>query len=106
MATVQFDWDEENTDHLARHGISQADAEQVLLNWQIDLDSYVRNGEERVVQAGETDRGWILVVVSTIRGDKTRVITAWPAKERIRRYFATQKRSRDAGRTEADGIRE
>lgn len=106
MATVQFDWDEENIGHLGRHGISQADAEQVLFNWQIDLDSYVRNGEERVVQAGETDRGRVLVVVSTIRNGKTRVVTAWPAKDRIRRYFATQKRSRDAGRTEAEDFRE
>jgi uncharacterized DUF497 family protein len=106
MATVQFDWDEENIGHLARHGISPAETEQVLINWQIDLDSYVRNGEERVVQAGETDRGRILVVVSTIRHGKTRIVTGWPAKERIRRYFATQKRSRDAGRNEADGIRE
>jgi uncharacterized DUF497 family protein len=106
MATVQFDWDEENIGHLARHGISRADAEQVLMNWQIDLDSYFRNGEERVVQAGETDRGHILIVVSTIRNGKTRVVTAWPAKERIRRYFVTQKRNRDAGRNEADGIRQ
>jgi hypothetical protein len=106
MATVQFDWDEENIGHLARHGISPADAEQVLFNWQIDLDSYVRNGEERVVQVGETDQGRVLVVISTIRNEMTRVVTAWPANERIRRYFATQKRSRDAGRTEAEDIRE
>lgn len=106
MTTVQFDWDEENIGHLARHGIPPTDAEQVLFNWQIDLDSYVRNGEERVVQAGETDRGRVLVVVSTIRNGKTRVVTAWPAKERIRCYFATQKRSRDAGRIEAEDIRE
>jgi uncharacterized DUF497 family protein len=105
MATVQFDWDEENIGHLARHGISPADAEQVLFNWQIDLDSYVRNGEERVVQVGETDQGRVLVVISTIRNEMTRVVTAWPANERIRRYFATQKRSRDAGRTEAEDIR-
>jgi uncharacterized DUF497 family protein len=106
MSTLQFDWDEENIGHLARHGIAPAEAEQVFFNWQIDLDSYVRNGEERVVQAGETDGGRVLVVVSTIRKDKTRVVTAWPANERIRRYFATQKRSRDVGRTEAEDVRE
>jgi hypothetical protein len=106
MSTAYFDWDEENIGHLARHGILPADAEQVLINWQIDLDSYVRNGEERVVQAGERDQGRVLVVVSTIRNGNTRVVTAWPAKARIRRYFATQKRSRDAGRTQAEDIRE
>jgi uncharacterized DUF497 family protein len=97
MPTAQFEWDEENIGHLARHGITPVEAEQVLLNWQIDLDSYVRNGEERIIQAGETDRGRVLVVVSTIRNGKTRVVTAWPAKEGIRRYFETQKRSRDVG---------
>ena len=106
MATIQFDWDEENIGHLARHVITPAEAQEVLFNWQIDLDSYVRNGEERVVQAGETDQGRVLVVVSTIRNGKTRVVTAWPAKERIRRYCATQKRSRDVGRTEEEDIRE
>lgn len=93
---IDFDWDKENIAHLARHAISPAEAEQVLLNWQMDLDSHVRNGEERIVQAGETDEGRILVVVSTIRNNKTRVVTAWPAAERIRRYFLTQKRNRDA----------
>jgi uncharacterized DUF497 family protein len=87
-----------NVRHLARHEISPAEAEQVLINWQIDLDSYTRNGELRVVQAGETDLGRVLVVVSTILNDKIRVVTAWPANEKIRRYFATQKRSRDAGK--------
>jgi hypothetical protein len=39
----QFDWDEMNIRHLARHGLSPEEAEQVLLNWQIDLDTYIRN---------------------------------------------------------------
>jgi len=94
----QFDWDETNIRHLTRHGITAAEAEQVSINWQIDLDSYIRNGELRVVQAGETDLGKVLVVVSTILKDKIRIVTAWPANEKIRRYFATQKRSRDAGK--------
>ena len=63
MATIQFDWDEGNIGHLARHGITPAEAQQVLFNWQVDLDSHVRNGEERVVPAGETDQGRVLVVV-------------------------------------------
>ena len=50
------------------------------------------------MQAGETDLGKVLVVVSTILNDKIRIVTAWPANEKIRRYFATQKRSRDAGK--------
>ena len=63
MATIQFDWDKGNIGHLARHGITPAEAQQVLFNWQVDLDSHVRNGEEPVVPAGETDQGRVLVVV-------------------------------------------
>ncbi len=44
--SMKFDWDNENLGHLARH----------------DLESHLRNGEERVAQIGETDAGRILIV--------------------------------------------
>jgi uncharacterized DUF497 family protein len=82
---MKFDWDDENLNHLAQHGIARNDAEEVILNRPIDLESHLRDGEERIVQVGETDGGKILIEVSTIREGKIRVITAWPAKERLRR---------------------
>src|SRR5271156_987128 len=91
MASFQFDWDEQNIGHFANHQISPVEAEQVIRNRPIDLRSELRNGEERVVQIGETDASRILVVVSTMREQKVRVVTAWPAKERLRRFFETQK---------------
>ncbi len=106
MENLQFNWDEENSGHLAKHEISSSEAEQVVLNRPIDLDSHLRNGEERTVQIGETDAGRILIVVSTMRGKKIRVVTAWPAKERFRRYFQTQKRNGNVGRVEEEEIRE
>jgi uncharacterized DUF497 family protein len=101
-----FDWDDENSRHLAKHEISRSEAEQVILNRPVDLESYLRNGEKRAVQVGETDAERILIVVSTIRDRKVRVITAWPAKERLRRYFQTQKRNGNVGRIEKDDLRE
>jgi hypothetical protein len=50
-----FNWDERNIGHLALREIPPAEAEQVILNRPIDLDSYLRNGEIRTVQVGETD---------------------------------------------------
>jgi uncharacterized DUF497 family protein len=106
MEAILFDWDVENIRHLARHDILPAEAEQVLKNRPRDLESELRNGEERFPQVGETDAGGILIVVSTMLGRKVRVVTAWPAKERLRRYFQTQKRNGNVGRTEANDLRE
>jgi uncharacterized DUF497 family protein len=106
MFKPKFDWDEENIGHLARHEISPAEAEEVIGNRPRDLESELRNGEERVVQVGETDAGRVLIVVSTTRDQKIRVITAWPANERLRRYFQTQKRNGNVGRTEKHDLRE
>ena len=103
---LQFDWDEENIRHLARHEIKPDEAEQVIQNRPLDLESHLRNGEERTVQIGETDSGRILIVVSTMQGKSVRVVTAWSAKARIRRYFLTQKRNGNVGRIEEQDLRE
>jgi|ERR1017187_9416055 uncharacterized DUF497 family protein len=106
MAEIQFDWDAENIGHFAKHQISPSEAEQVILNRPVDLEVEFREGEERAPQVGETDAGRILIVVSTMRGKKIRVVTAWPAKERLRRYFQTQKRNGNVGRIEEQDLRE
>jgi len=106
VITLQFDWDSENIEHFAKHQIAPSEAEQVILNRPVDLEAELRNGEERVTQIGETDAGRILIVVSTTQGKEVRVVTAWPAKERLRRYFQTQKRNRNVGRIEEQDLRE
>ena len=106
MAKPKFDWDSENIEHFARHQITPSEAEQVVLNRPIDLEAELRNGEERVPHIGETDTGRILVVVTTMRGKKVRIVTAWPAKERLRRYFQTQKRNGNVGRIERQDLQE
>jgi uncharacterized DUF497 family protein len=106
MEAFQFDWDLENIRHLTRHEILPAEAEQVVNNRPRDLEIKLRNGEDRVTQVGETDAGRILIVVSTTQGRKVRVVTAWPAKERLRRYFQSQKRNGNVGRIEEQDLRE
>lgn len=63
-------------EHIARHSVAPAEAEQVVLNEPIDLRFEVRDGEERIAQVGATDAGKILVVITTMRGDRIRVVTA------------------------------
>jgi uncharacterized DUF497 family protein len=87
--TSKFEWDGENTSHIARHGIEPYEAEEVILNDPIDLAITLRNGEERIEQIGETATGRILRVVTTLRQDKIRIVTAIPLKSRWHsRYFA------------------
>ena len=88
-----FDWDEANVGHLAVHGVVPVEAEEVLLHEPLELDAQIRGGELRFTHLGETAAGRILVVVATWRGDLIRVITAYPAKLKWRRNYATYKKS-------------
>jgi uncharacterized protein len=106
MSVLEFDWDDDNIGHLALRGIKLQDAEQVIRNRPCDLETSLRNGEERVAQVGETDEGRVLIVISTLREGRVRVVTAWPAKERLRKFFETQKRNGHVGRIEKQDIRE
>lgn len=101
-----FYWDQRNINHLARHKILPNEAEEVIQNRPCDLESHLREGEERFVQVGETDAGRILMVVTAMQDEKVRVVTAWPAKERLRRYFLTQKRGGHVGKPEEQDLRE
>lgn len=101
-----FHWDEGNVDHIAKHGITPAEAEQVILNNPFDLELQVRNGETRIPQLGETDAGRVLVVVTTMREELIRVVTAFPADVRLRKFYHTQKGSTHEGGTEESELQE
>lgn len=103
---AEFDWDLGNINHIAKHGISPEEAQQVILNDPIDLTMQARGGEERTPQIGETDAGRLLVVVTTWREDSIRVVTAFPAKSPLRKLYATQKGIAYAGRVEKAELQE
>ena len=103
---IEFDWDHANVAHLAKHRVTQEEAEQVILNRPVDLSKELRSGEERLAQIGETDRGRVLVVISTMVESGIRVVTAWPANKAYRSYFATLKRNDNVGRVEGQDVRE
>jgi len=42
-----FVWDAENLSHIARHKISQVEAEEVIQNDPLDLERQILDGEER-----------------------------------------------------------
>ena len=97
---MPFVWDAGNIDHIARHDISPEEAEQVVENDPFDIARYLRNGEERLNQVGETDAGRVLVVVTTQRGEDTRVVTTHPADRDMRALYAQMKEAANAGDAE------
>jgi uncharacterized DUF497 family protein len=75
-----FDWDEGNEAELARHGVTQAEAEEAFLNTPV----WYRNKKGRSgawKYTGRTDAGRPITIVATWRESarRLRVITWWSA---------------------------
>ena len=101
-----FDWDDGNINHIKKHGITPKETEEVILNDPMDLRFELRDGEERIVQVGETDKGRILVVVTTMRGALIRVITAFSAVKKLREVYIAQRTHAHEGGTEESEFQE
>ena len=84
MAEIQFEWNESNTDHIASHGVTPVEAEEVIAGDPILLQVQFRNGERRVLCAGRTAKGRAIAVVYTVRKGRVRVVTAFPNKRSVR----------------------
>ena len=85
---LEFDWDDENLRHIARHGVTAAEVEYVLAHLTVDLGFQDwHESEERFSDAGATVSGRILVVVTTERSFKTRVVTAYDAPNEVREQY-------------------
>lgn len=84
---MEFDWDQANTKHIARHKIRPAEAEQVLGSDPVAIRYEERVGEERVLVLGQTNAGRLLAVVYTERNDRIRVITAFPMSRALEQIY-------------------
>lgn len=88
---IGFDWDEANIAHIARHGVTQEEAEEVIENDPLELKPQLIEGEERFPNIGLTDTGRWLVVVLTERGTKARVVTAFEADKDLIALYIREK---------------
>jgi uncharacterized DUF497 family protein len=88
-----FFWDKDNLSHIARHHVSKDEAEQVIQNDPLDLERQIRKGEQRLLHLGETNAGRVLFVVVTLRDKMLRVVTAFPADRKARKFYAEQKQA-------------
>ena len=88
--SLQFEWDEDKARrNLKKHGVSFEEASSVFgdsLALTIP-DPLHSEEEERFITLGESHRRRLLVVVSTDRGDRTRVISARVATPRERKQY-------------------
>jgi uncharacterized DUF497 family protein len=88
---LSFDWDDANRDHIARHQVSQEEAEQVIDNDPLDIEAETPDGEERCNSIGHTDRGRFPLVITTVRHSSIRVVTAFPAPKNLIHLYLAQK---------------
>lgn len=89
---MRFDWEAGNLSHIASHGVTQIEAEQVLLNDPFDLKYEVVKGEERWTSIGHTGGFRVLLVVWTLRGgDIVRAVTAREAAKSVRITYLREK---------------
>jgi len=82
---IQFEWDDDNVEHIARHGITPEEAEQVVRGNPLLVEAQYRSGEQRTLCAGSTAGGKRVAVVYTMRGGRIRVVTAFVANRRLRK---------------------
>ena len=76
---IVFDWDDGNIEHLAAHGVTPAEFQQVLNNDPLDLDYEPVDNEKLYRSVGLTSAGRLLTVVFTVRNGRLRAVTAFPA---------------------------
>ena len=86
----EFDWDEQNERHLAKHGISRADAEDVLSGNHVLLEYQVEGDEQRWVAVGATRTRRILDIVFAVGGEAIRPITGWAADKETTELYLEQ----------------
>ena len=83
----EFDWDKHNEQHLASHGISRLDAEDVLSGNHVLLEYQTEQDEPRWIAVGAARSGRILTIVFSVRNEVLRPITGWVADKETAELF-------------------
>ena len=84
----EFEWDEANEEHIARHGFTPREAEEALTDpHRIGAPAYNTASEQRRAFLGATGAGRVLYVVYTRRRGKLRVVAAREATDVQRKRY-------------------
>ena len=89
---IQFDWDNANVSHIAKHDVIPQEAEEVLCSDPLEMGFEVtEQGEERWSYLGETALSRLLYLVITLRGERIRVVTAFDAEKQEKQFYLKTK---------------
>ena len=85
----QYDWDRHNKGHIAAHHVEPHEFEEVLANEPIFIETRIdtESEEERILELGHTNRGRVLFLAWTPRGERTRPVTAFEANRKTRTAY-------------------
>ncbi len=86
---MDFQWDDENLDHIAIHGVEWYEAEDALLKPKsLKFGAHpAPNGEPRDGVLSKTEQGRLLVIIFTIRNGFLRIVTAREANASEKKSF-------------------
>ena len=68
---MEFDWDEANLAHIARHGITRGECEEAYRNGPMVIEHQRRKRERRRLCLGETNAARLLTFVVTERKERS-----------------------------------
>lgn len=89
-----FDWDEANLTKLAKHGVSQEEAEDIFYGRpMIDEGAYEKKNEKRYRCLGITTSGRYLSAFFTLRRSLIRNISVRPMSRKERSFYEKEKSS-------------
>ena len=88
---LEFEWDEGNLGHIAIHGVTFEEAEEAFNSDTLELGFDFVDEEERIDELGATAKGRILKIVTILRRDKVRVVTAFDAPRLMKLAYLKEK---------------
>ena len=91
MKIQNISWNQETVDHIANHGVSPEEVEQVLFNDE-DVPSILRGKENKYLTYGETENNRFLFVVWVSKYRKTCIITARDMTKKEKQFYRKRKR--------------
>lgn len=86
---MQFEWDAAKArTNERKHAVSFEEAASIFRGaWSFRPDARRDYGEPRFIALGRDSNGVVLNVVYTLRGESTRIISAWKASSHEREEF-------------------
>ncbi len=88
---MRFIWDYDNITHIAEHNVTPDEVEQAFERDMAPVEYQDWHPEERIAELGSTATGRFLYIVTTVRPEGIRVVTAYDAPKRLVQAYLRQR---------------